>query len=117
MINKRKIGEAGEDIAIKYLKDKKYKIICRNFYTRRGEIDIVAVKENWLIFFEVKTRNNLKFGTPAMAVNNTKIQHMKNAARIFLMLNKFNKYNIRFDVIEILKIKSKKRLNHIKQII
>ena len=115
--NNRKVGMKGEDIAEKYLKDKKYKIICKNFYTRKGEIDIIAIKDNNLIFFEVKTRTNYKYGTPAMAVNSTKIKHMKFAAKVFLMLNKFNKYSIRFDVIEIVIKDRKCMINHIKQIV
>ncbi len=116
-MNKRQIGAIGEKIAQKYLINKKYKIITTNFYTKRGEIDIIATENNYLIFIEVKTRTNNKYGTPGMAVNSVKINHMKLAAKVFLMLNKFEKYKIRFDVIEII-IKNKKILiNHIKQII
>ncbi len=117
MYNKKVLGNIGEKLAQKYLKCKKYKIIATNFYTRKGEIDIIALKDKQLIFFEVKTRSNYNYGTPAMAVNNTKIQHMKFAAQIFLMLNKFNKYAIRFDVIEVLIKSGKCNINHIKQVI
>lgn len=115
--NKRLFGKKGEEIAEKYLKSKKYKIICKNFYTRKGEIDIIALKENCLVFVEVKTRTNNKYGTPAMAVNPTKIKHMKFAAKVFLLLNKFNKYNIRFDVIEIVIKDGNCKINHIKQVV
>jgi len=116
-MNNREFGRKGENIAEEYLKDKKYKIVCKNFYTRRGEIDIIAQKDNYLVFVEVKTRKNYKYGTPAMAVNTTKIKHMKFAAKVFLLLNKFNKYSIRFDVIEIMVRNGKYIINHIKQII
>lgn len=116
-MNKRKFGAVGEKIAEKYLKDRKYKIICKNFYTRKGEIDIVAQKEKNLVFVEVKTRSNYDYGSPSMAIDSTKIRHMKIAAGIFLSLNKFNKYNIRFDVIEIVINDGKCEINHIKQII
>lgn len=115
--NKREFGKKGEEIAEKYLKSKRYKIICKNFYTRKGEIDIIALKEKNLIFIEVKTRTNNKYGTPAMAVNPTKIKHMKFAAKIFLLLNKFNKYDIRFDVIEVVIKNGKCVINHIKQVV
>lgn len=115
--NKRQFGKEGEEIAEKYLKKQRYKIICKNFYTRKGEIDIIAKKEKLIVFIEVKTRTNLKYGTPAMAVNSTKIRHMKTAARIFLMLNKFTKCSIRFDVIEIYKTENDYKINHIQQII
>lgn len=115
--NKRKIGIIGELIAEKYLKSKRYKIICKNFFTRHGEIDIVSKKDNCIVFVEVKMRNNLNYGTPASAVNYIKLKHMKTAAKIFLTLNKCNKYAIRFDVIEILNKDGKYLINHIKQVI
>lgn len=115
--NKRQFGMKGEAIAEKYLKSKNYKIICKNFYTRKGEIDIIALKENYIVFCEVKTRTNYKYGTPAMAVSPTKIKHMKFAAKVFLLLNKFNKYTIRFDVIEIVIKNGKCMINHIKQVV
>ena len=115
--NKRQFGKEGEEIAEKYLKKQRYKIICKNFYTKKGEIDIIAQKEKFIVFIEVKTRTNFKYGTPAMAVNSTKIRHMKTAAKIFLMLNKFTKCSIRFDVIEIYKTENNCKINHIQQII
>lgn len=116
-INKRAIGKYGEEIAEKYLKKNKYEIICKNFYTRMGEVDLIAIKDKYLIFIEVKSRKNKNYGSPAMAVNENKIRHMKIAARVFLKLNKFSKYNIRFDVIEIYFLHNKWKVNHIKQII
>ena len=115
--NKRKFGKQGEGIAEQYLKSKGYEIICKNFYTRRGEIDIVAQEKNFIVFVEVKTRTNCKYGTPAMAVNSKKIRHMKTAARIFLLLNQYKHYDVRFDVIEIYVKKGKYQINHIQQII
>lgn len=116
-MNKRKFGTVGEKIAEKYLKDRRYKIVCKNFYTRKGEIDIVAQKNKDLVFVEVKTRSNYDYGSPAMAIDATKIRHMKIAAGIFLSLNRFSKYNIRFDVIEIIINDGKCQINHIRQII
>ena len=114
---RKNFGMNGEIIAEEFLKNKNYKIICKNFYTRRGEIDIIAQKDNFIIFIEVKTRSNLKYGTPSMAVNWTKLQHMKTSAKIFLALNRFYKYDIRFDVIEVFYKKGKYKINHIKQVV
>lgn len=116
-MNRKRFGTIGENIAERYLKSKKYKIICKNFYTRKGEIDIIAKKEKELVFIEVKTRSDCNFGSPSMAIDITKIKHMKIAAGIFLSLNKFNKYGIRFDAIEIIIKDGKCKINHIKQII
>ena len=61
-MNKRKFGIIGEKIAQKYLKNNGYKIIENNYYTRNGEIDIIANKEKYIVFVEVKTRTNEKYG-------------------------------------------------------
>lgn len=116
-MNKRKFGSIGEKIAERYLISKKYRIVCKNFYTKRGEIDIIAQKQGYIFFIEVKTRSSLKYGTPASAVNHVKIKHMKTAAKIFLKLNKFEGYSFRFDVIEVILKNGKCKINHIKQII
>ena len=116
-MNKRKFGLAGEKIAQKYLKDNGYKILENNYYTRNGEIDIITSKDNYIIFVEVKTRTNVKYGKPSEAVNKTKKLHMKRSAAIFLKENNFSKFIIRFDVIEVYIINGKCEINHIKQII
>ena len=116
-MNKRKFGIIGEKIAQKYLKDNKYEIIENNYYTRNGEIDIIASKNNYIIFVEVKTRTNEKYGKPSEAVNNIKKNHMKKSAAIFLKENNFSEFTIRFDVIEVYMINVKCKINHIKQII
>ena len=87
-MNKRKFGIIGEKIAQGYLINKEYKILETNFYTRNGEIDIIAQKDNCIIFVEVKTRTNLNFGTPAMSDNSIKKKHIKSLAKTFLYLNR-----------------------------
>ena len=113
-MNKRRFGIIGEKIAQGYLKNKGYDVIATNFYTKRGEIDIVAKKENYIIFVEVKTRNNLEYGSPASSINEIKKKHIKSAAKIFIYQNNLQKYNIRFDVIEIIIKNGKCKINHIK---
>ena len=116
-MNKRKFGIIGEKMAQKYLKDNKYEIIENNYYTRNGEIDIIASKNNYIIFVEVKTRTNEKYGRASEAVNKIKKFHMKKSAAIFLKENNFSRFTIRFDVIEVYMINGKCKINHIKQII
>lgn len=115
-MNKRRFGIIGEKIAQGYLSNKGYEIIETNFYTRRGEIDIICKKNNCIIFVEVKTRTNLKFGTPAMAVNFTKKKHIKSVAKMFLYLNKLNGYDARFDIVEVFINQGKCKINHIEGI-
>ena len=115
-MNKRKFGIIGEKIAKGFLENKGYKILETNFYTNRGEIDIIMQMNNIIIFVEVKTRTNLTFGTPAMAVNYTKKKYIKSVAKIYLHLNKLYKYDVRFDIIEILIIDGKCKINHLEGI-
>ena len=112
-MNKRKFGIIGEKIAQDYLRNQGYKILETNFYTKRGEIDIITQKDECIVFIEVKTRTNLKYGTPAMAVNSVKKKHIKHASEIFLTVNKVNEFDVRFDVIEVIIMNGKCDINHL----
>lgn len=112
-MNKRRFGIIGEKIAQGFLLNKGYDILETNFHTKRGEIDIIAKKDECIIFVEVKTRTNLKFGTPAMAVNFTKKKHIKSAAKTFLYLNRMYGDEVRFDVVEIFINNGKCEIEHI----
>ena len=59
-IDRRKIGTAYEQEAVLFLKQKGYRIIARNYYCKQGEIDIIAVDQNYLVFVEVKYRSKKK---------------------------------------------------------
>ncbi|MDE6967228.1 MAG: YraN family protein, partial [Clostridia bacterium] len=67
-LNTKNIGNKGEDIAAAYLKRKGYKIVDRNVYIAGGELDIVAVDNNILVFVEVKMRNNNSYGSPLESI-------------------------------------------------
>lgn len=115
-MNTRRFGIIGEKIAQGYLINKGYEILETNFYTKRGEIDIIAKKDNYIIFVEVKTRTNLKYGTPAMAVNSTKRKHIKNTAKTFLYLHRLYGHDVRFDVLEVFINDGKCEINHLEGI-
>ncbi len=114
---KKRIGKIGEELTCKYLEQKGYSIIKRNFYCKQGEIDIIAKENNEIIFIEVKTRTNAKFGNPADAVNFLKQKHIYNTAKYFLYKTNIENMSIRFDVIEVLIRNDNVRFHHIKQII
>ena len=117
MYLRHKIGKIGEDIAIKYLEDIGYIIIERNFFAIQGEIDIIAKDGQELVFIEVKTRTNKKFGMPVDAVNKTKQKHFVRTVKYYLYLKKLENNFVRLDVIEVYINKEKYEINHIKQII
>jgi len=58
MIDRRAVGQRGEDLACEHLRGKGYRIVERNVRTSYGEIDIVAAKDNVLVFVEVRTVKN-----------------------------------------------------------
>lgn len=113
------IGKEGEDIATKYLENDCYKIIERNFQSRSGEIDIIAFdnKKEEIVFFEVKTRTNKKYGNPVDAVNKIKQSHIFKTAKYYIYIHNLYDEKIRFDIIEIFLTEKIYRINHIKQII
>lgn len=117
MYKRHTIGKEGETIAIEFLKKKGYKILDKNFFTKQGEIDIIAKYKEEYIFVEVKTRKNKKYGEPIDAVDKNKIKHLKKAISYYLYINKLENKFIRIDVIEVKHIKNKTYINHIKQAI
>ena len=96
------IGNYGESQAAEFLKNNKYKIIEKNFSCKFGEIDIIAKDKNIVVFVEVKSRSNKKYGTPALAVNYYKRKNIIKAAKYYIMKNKLQNEFCRFDVVEIL---------------
>lgn len=73
----------GENAACRYLEKKGYKIIERNFRKGYGEIDIIAVKDNILVFAEVKTRSSNKYGTPFEAISSFKLKKLIAGAKFY----------------------------------
>ena len=96
------IGKQGEALAVKFLKQNKYKILQTNFSTHVGEIDIIAIKNNVVTFVEVKYRSSLKFGSPREAVNTHKQNKIRLVASQFLQTNNLSGAQVQFDVVEIL---------------
>ena len=105
------LGKLGETAAVDYLISQGYEIITTNYRTRGGEIDIIAKQEKTIIFCEVKTRTSLNYGTPAVAVNRVKRNHIIRVAQCFLSSGAWSGYCPRFDVIEIYHIR-KAHINH-----
>lgn len=113
---KKELGDYGEYLAIQFLKTNGYEIISRNFFSRFGEIDIIAKDGDEYVFIEVKTRTNKQYGVPADAVDTYKRKHIVSASRYFIYkYNIANKY-IRFDVIEVKINRKKIDINHIKNV-
>ncbi|UCE23062.1 MAG: YraN family protein [Candidatus Aminicenantes bacterium] len=95
------LGKSGEKAALRYLEDKKYKIVAENFRLFRGEIDIVAYDKHTLVFVEVKTRKNTDFGRPEESVTLSKQEQIRKIAQGFLTKNNLHETECRFDVVSL----------------
>lgn len=102
MGNNREIGNKYEEIAVKLLVSRNYKILERNYRVKAGEIDVIAEIDDTIVFVEVKYRKNENFGYGIEAVDYRKIRRIYKAAEIYLMLNKKLSSKIRFDCISFL---------------
>ena len=98
-MNKRDVGTAGEETAIKALKRRGYKILERNHATRFGEIDIIAEEGGCLVFVEVKKRNTDQFGDALSAITRTKQRHMVKSALWYMKKHKCFDRHVRFDAV------------------
>lgn len=106
-------GAYGEREAAKYLKKKGYKIVSANFHSRFGEIDIIAEKDGYIVFAEVKTRGENALYSPAEAVTFSKMQKIVKTALYYLTVNPSD-LQPRFDVIEVYTENGRvKEINHI----
>ena len=99
---KKFLGDKGELIALKFLKSKGYKILDKNYKTKFGEADIIAVKDNVICFIEVKTRTSTKFGTPAEAVDYRKQTKYRNLATFYIQKNNLDDFSVSFIVAEVM---------------
>lgn len=97
------LGRFGEDIVANYVVAvKKYKIISRNYRTKCGEIDIIAIDNGGLIFIEVKTRQKLKYGQPREAITANKIKHIVNTSLLYQQKYRYKYKFVRYDVAEVI---------------
>ncbi|MGM0441700.1 MAG: YraN family protein [Elusimicrobiota bacterium] len=94
-------GRRGEDLAVKYLKNKDYYILDRNWRCPVGELDIVARNNSYLCFIEVKYRKSDNYGLPREAVNRSKKNKIVKLAKLYIANSGLDGMDVRFDVIEV----------------
>ncbi len=108
------LGNIGEQLAADYLSRNGYKILERNFYFDKAEIDIIAQKEtNAIIIVEVKTRNSDYFGDPQDFVKPSKIKLLVKAANEYV-ISKDLDVEVQFDIISVIKNKAIEKIEHFK---
>ncbi len=95
-------GAYYETQAATFLENQGYEILERNYWTRFGEIDLIAKDGDYLVFVEVKYRLNNQMGFPEDAVNKKKQRTIFRCAQVYLMeKNGLNCTPCRFDVVAI----------------
>ncbi|RVU55244.1 YraN family protein [Anaerosphaera multitolerans] len=110
-MEKRTLGEYGENLASKFIKSKNYKLLERNFRYAGTEIDIIALNDDILVFIEVKTRSSKKFGHAFEAVDFNKRKNIINTSLNYILQNNFENFQVRYDIIEV--YVNEKYINHI----
>ncbi len=105
-LNRRRVGDRGEALALAYLVEKGYVPVEHNYRTRHGEIDLILDHGNTLVFVEVKLRRGMGFGDPLEAVTSRKQTRIRLIAEQYLaekgedFADNFDA--MRFDVVGIL---------------
>jgi putative endonuclease len=96
-----RLGTRGERIAASYLKRQGCRIITRNYTCPVGEIDLVALHDDTIVFVEVKTRSSDEAADPEIAVGHRKRRRLTRAAKHYLVRKAAEDAPCRFDVIAI----------------
>src|SRR2546422_11304508 len=101
MTGRSVLGEEGERAAARFLEARGYRILERNYRTRRGEIDLIAEDGRMLVFVEVKVRLDDRFGGPAAAITRAKQARIARLAQQYLVWRRVGDRACRVDVGEI----------------
>ncbi len=100
---KEAVGAYGERVAGRRLEDAGYAVLDRNWRSRAGEIDVVAVRGGVVVFAEVKCRRSGSFGVPALAVTAAKAERIRLVAQDWLAAHDLVGAAVRFDVLSVLR--------------
>ncbi|KPM32257.1 Hypothetical protein I595_1907 [Croceitalea dokdonensis DOKDO 023] len=106
------LGKLGEEKAIAYLQKKGYTIKYKNYRYLKGEIDIIAQKENILAIVEVKSRTNAFLEDLSETVNPKKIKLLVATANQYVMENNLD-LEVRFDIVTVLQKGTQFQLEHL----
>ena len=106
-------GKKGEGFALDYLRKRDFLILETNYRNKIGEIDIIAIEGEVLVFIEVKSRTSTSFGRAYEAVNFHKQRKIINTSLIYLRDKGLNDFQLRYDIIEVY-MTNRLKINHIK---
>ncbi|PYE52217.1 YraN family protein [Paenibacillus barcinonensis] len=101
-LNRQQKGRIGEEEACRWLEQRQYQILQRNWRCRSGEVDIIASHGDLLIFVEVRSRSSQAvFGTAQESVDQRKMQQVRSTAAVYIQMTGEHACQIRFDVIAV----------------
>jgi putative endonuclease len=96
------VGQAAEEVACRYLERAGYRLVLRNFRSRLGELDIVAIEQDVLAIVEVRYRSRRDFGGAAASITAGKRMRVARAAQAMLQRHpELAGRSARFDVVEV----------------
>ena len=107
----RSIGFEGEDEAARYLREHNYRILARNWQFHHLEVDIIAENDEYIIFCEVKTRKDNRYGEPETFVDRNKQKNMFAAANHYIGRNGITK-EARFDILTVIRTPESMEVRH-----
>ncbi len=117
MDHRKLVWKKGEAIAREYLESKGYEILEQNYRTRYAEIDIVAKKENMLIFVEVRTKTGEMFGLPEETINKKKLEKLWRNAEAYVKMKRWQgQYRIDAVCVVLNQDNSVRRMEHYQNI-
>lgn len=93
------LGRRAEDAAAAHLRRHGYEIAARNYRSRLGEVDLIAVRRDVVVFVEVRSRSGSRFGTGLESVDRRKRRRISRAAEQFVAENRLEERTLRFDVV------------------
>ncbi|MEW5988423.1 MAG: YraN family protein [Chloroflexota bacterium] len=99
--DRKGLGKWGEGLAARYLEDKGYQVVARNWRNRQGEIDLVAQAGQVWVFVEVKTRRGRATGTPEEGVTWRKGHQLLELAQAYLLAHELEDVEWRIDVVAV----------------
>ncbi|HEY7438604.1 MAG TPA: YraN family protein [Acidimicrobiia bacterium] len=100
---RRALGARGEELVARWYEARGYEVLDRNWRCRTGELDLVLIGRDVLVFCEVKTRTSDLFGAPVEAVTRTKVRRLRALAAEWMSEHRGRALgSIRFDVASVL---------------
>jgi putative endonuclease len=84
MTTRKQTGQRGEELAAGFLASHGYTLVARNWRCSTGELDLIAEKDNILVFVEVRTRRSARYGSPEESITPTKQAKLIDLAQTYL---------------------------------